>query len=84
VNRPVSVEWFGRSTEVIRYSPKLDDFPEGIFTTVYKHDFPGSTLWCVARAYTRALPQRTVLVCWPSHLSPSPLFLPSGWTFGTA
>ena len=45
VNRPVSVEWFGRSTEVIRYSPKLDDFPDGIFTTVYKHDFPGSTLW---------------------------------------
>lgn len=45
VNRQVSVEWFGRSTEVIRYSPKLDDFPDGIFTTVYKHDFPGSTLW---------------------------------------
>jgi FkbM family methyltransferase len=45
VNRPVSVEWFGRATEVIRYSPKLDDFPAGVFTTVYKHDFPGSTLW---------------------------------------
>ena len=45
VNRPVSVEWYGRATEVIRYSPKLDDFPDGIFTTVYKHDFPGSTLW---------------------------------------
>jgi FkbM family methyltransferase len=45
VNRPVSVEWTGRATEVIRYTPKLDDFPDGVFTTVYKHDFPGSTLW---------------------------------------
>jgi FkbM family methyltransferase len=38
VNRAVSIEWTGRATEVIQYT-------DSVAATVYRHDFPGSTLW---------------------------------------
>jgi len=37
-NRAVSIEWTGRATEVIHYT-------DSVTATVYRHDFPGSTLW---------------------------------------
>ena len=39
VNRPVSIEWTGRQSELIKYGWADKT------TMVYKNDFPGSTLW---------------------------------------
>lgn len=38
VNRPVSIEWTGRNTQTVHYT-------DTVAVEVYRHDFPGSTLW---------------------------------------